>query len=80
MDKIEKFLRKIDEKRRQQISEVIEKVLSREWKHLDIKKLKGHDDVYRVRKRDMRVIFIDKGDDIRVLSVGYRDEDTYKNL
>jgi mRNA-degrading endonuclease RelE of RelBE toxin-antitoxin system len=75
MDKTEKFLR------RRQIKEVIEKILDREWKHLDMKKLKGHDKkVYRVRKSDMRIIFIDQGDDISVLSVGRRDEDTYKNL
>lgn len=81
MDKTEKFLRKLQPKRRRQIKEVIEKILDREWKHLDMKKLKGCDKkVYRVRKGDMRIIFIDQGDDISVLSVGRRDEDTYKNL
>jgi hypothetical protein len=58
---------------------VIEKILDRKWKHLDIKKLKVYDkQVHRVRRGDMRIIFIDQGDDISALSIGRRDEDTYK--
>jgi len=80
MDKKEKFIRKLGPKRRKHVFKTIEKILSRQWKHLDIRKLKGYDDAYRVRKGDIRIIFIDKGDDIEVLSIGYRDDDTYKNI
>lgn len=80
MDKTEKFLRELQPKRRRQIMEVVEQILDREWKHLDIRKLKGYDHVYRVRKGDIRIIFVDKQTDINVLSIERRDEDTYKNI
>jgi len=80
MDKKEKFIRKLDPKRRKQVFKTIEKILSRQWEHLDIRKLKGYENAYRIRKGEIRIVFIDKGYDIEVLSIGYRDEDTYKNF
>jgi mRNA-degrading endonuclease RelE of RelBE toxin-antitoxin system len=70
----------IDAKRRQRVTRTIDKILSLQWKYLDIRKLKGYDNAYRVCKDDIRIIFIDKDNDIEVLSIGYRDDDTYKDL
>lgn len=80
MDKIDKQINKLTASRKKQVKEVFLKLRQNELEYLDVKKLKGEDDIYRVRKGDIRIIFQRKGDDIYILAVGLRDEDTYKNL
>jgi mRNA-degrading endonuclease RelE of RelBE toxin-antitoxin system len=47
---------------------------------LDVQRLCGMGDVYRVRKGKMRIIFRMKGDRVKLLAVERRSETTYKNL
>ncbi len=47
---------------------------------LDLKKLKGHDDVFRVRKGGMRVIFRKQDADIHILTIERRNENTYQDF
>ena len=47
---------------------------------LDIKKLKGVDDIYRVRIGNLRIIFKKEPKDIRILDIGRRDENTYRDF
>lgn len=79
MDKISKLLKKLSPKERERLEETLTILLSNDTSSLDIKKLKGVDDVYRVRDGDLRVIFQKQEKEIRVLEVSRRDEDTYKN-
>lgn len=79
MDKDEKFVRKLPLKERKIILALVGRVILRKWSGLDIKRLSGHKDIYRLRKGDVRILFQDKGDDIEVFSIGKRNEETYKD-
>lgn len=79
MDKIAKLLKKLSPKERERIEETLALLLSGDTTSLDIKKLKGVDDVYRVRIGDVRVIFKKDGKEILVLEISRRDEGTYQN-
>ena len=43
----------------------------------DIKKLKGQKDIYRVRKGDMRIIFVKTDFETYILAVERRTDTTY---
>lgn len=46
--------------------------------NLDVKKLKGHDDIFRVRKGNVRVIFrTNKDGSIKIIIVERRTDTTY---
>lgn len=81
MAKIGKALKKLSKKERQQFRNILEKLNSNQTKGLNIKKLKDREDIFRVRKGDLRVIFRrDKSNEIFILSLEKRSEKTYKNL
>lgn len=80
MDKITKLLKKLSSKERERLQEMLTLLISGDTSSLDIKKLKGVDDIYRVRNGDTRIIFQKQGKEIRILEVSRRDEGTYKNL
>ena len=79
MDKIEKLLRKISQKSREQLLLVISKLLSGQKAGLNIKKLKGTD-FFRLRSGRFRIIFHyeDNSKEIIIDSIKLRDENTYK--
>lgn len=79
MDKISKLLKKLSPKERERLREILILLLSDDASSLDIKKLKGADDIYRVRTGNLRVIFQRKSKEMKVLEVSRRDENTYKN-
>ena len=80
MDKVKKALRKLTEKERKIVKNILEKVNKEVFNNLDIKKLKGYNDIFRIRKRDIRIIFrkTDKG--FFILSIERRTEKTYKKF
>lgn len=78
MHKIEKFLKKLSDKERKEIKKTIESILSDKRKNIDIKRLKGIADVYRVRKGSIRIIFKKTRTKIVILSIERRSEQTYK--
>ncbi|KND50399.1 MAG: hypothetical protein AB202_01960 [Parcubacteria bacterium C7867-007] len=80
MDKLGKLLKKLSQNDRDRLEEVLTLLISGDTSSLDIKKLKGVTDVYRVRTGDMRVIFQKQGKELFVLEVGRRDEGTYKKF
>ena len=49
-DRIEKSLRKLSEKERSAIKEILLMIRNNKLTGLDIKKLKGRDDIFRIRK------------------------------
>lgn len=69
MDKIAKALKKISPSERKKFEELLIKVEANNLKNLDVKKLKGHDEIYRVRKGNMRIIFRKVDEDIFLLAV-----------
>lgn len=80
MDKIEKELKKLTEKERIWIKEILNKLQRNELIGLNIKKLKGRDDIFRIRKGDIRIIYRTEGVRIFILSIERKHEDTYKFL
>lgn len=79
-DKIEKALRKLSEKERGRLKSLLLLIKSGTLNGLDLAKLKGTDDIYRVRKGDLRVIFRKTKDDvIMILAIERRSDTTYSN-
>jgi mRNA-degrading endonuclease RelE of RelBE toxin-antitoxin system len=78
MNPIEKALLKFSPAERSRIEEAIRSLVSGKIVGLDIKKLKGREDIFRVRKGDIRVIYrkADNGH-ITILHVGRRNDKTY---
>lgn len=77
MDKIEKALKKLSPSERRKFEELLIKVEANNLKNLDVKKLKGHDEIYRVRKGNMRIIFRKVDEDIFLLAVEKRSDTIY---
>ncbi len=79
MDKIDKFLEKLQARERRQIEEIVGKIVKNDLQKLDYKKLRGSQNLYRVRKGNTRIIFRKTdGQNAAILSVERRREDTYK--
>ncbi len=80
-DRIEKLLKKLSGKQREQLTSLIEIILTGELSGMDLKKLKGRADAYRVRKGDFRIIFTMKSSvEIRIVAVERRMDTTYNKL
>ena len=80
MDRTEKFLRKLSAKELLLIEEIIENLYKEKVKDLDIKKLKGHNDVFRVRYNSIRIIFRKINKEIMILEISRRSEKTYRSF
>ena len=78
MPKLKKLLSRFNKRERKAIEILLEKIVSFDWHGLDVKKLKGYQDVFRVRKGNIRVIFVQDEKDILILAIEHRREDTYK--
>lgn len=57
MEKWIKILNKRVRKDQIALTRVIKLIISQELSNLDVKKLKGHDNIFRVRVRNFRIIF-----------------------
>jgi mRNA-degrading endonuclease RelE of RelBE toxin-antitoxin system len=80
MDKIQKALLKFTEKERRQIKSILTELLSGQFEGLDLKKLKGREDIFRVRKGTIRIIYRMKDKHIFILTIERKKEKTYKSL
>jgi len=58
---------------------VATRVMLGEIAGLDMKKLKGHDDLFRVRVGDYRLIFQNIGDKFILVDARKRDDQTYRD-
>jgi mRNA-degrading endonuclease RelE of RelBE toxin-antitoxin system len=85
-DKIEKFLAKLTLKERDLVQATLLDIIHGELEHLDCKPLKGHQNIYRVRKGSLRIIFSvspkmnNIPENVRILQIGRRDERTYSQF
>ena len=78
MDKVSKFLQEVSLSERKRIDIAISKIITRDLKDLDVKKLQGTKDLYRARVGPFRIIFTHIPGDATIISVDRRDENTYK--
>ncbi len=79
MDRNQKFLKRLEPKELAAVETILHKILSRNTTSLDIKKLAGYRDVYRIRTGNIRIIFLDTGTNPEILEISRRSEKTYKN-
>ena len=78
MPPLSKLLSKFNKDDRLVLEFLIEKIFSLDWDGLDIKKLKGYDDIYRLRKGKLRVIFYKRKSSISIINIKHRNDKTYK--
>lgn len=78
MDKIVKALKKLTAEERETAKAILAKIDKGNFAALNIKRLKGRQDIYRVRQGKIRIIY-KIGDDkkIFVLTLGRRNDNTY---
>lgn len=77
MDKIEKALQKLNQEERQKLKDILNKIKTGNLAELDLKKLQGREDIFRVRKGKMRIIFCKTRNSIKILSIERRSDTTY---
>ena len=80
MHKIDKFLARLDAEIRQKVLAIVERIQNKDFSGLDVRKLKGSPDVYRVRVGKVRVKFVMNDSGIRILSIDNRGENTYRDI
>lgn len=78
MPNLKRLLSKFNKEERRVLEFLIEKVISFNWQNLDVKKLRGYKDIFRVRKGKIRIIFMKNEKNIVILSIERRHENTYK--
>lgn len=57
MDKIEKALAKFSPKEKEIIKNILNKISENDCSGLNTQKLKSHEDIFRVRKGEVRIIY-----------------------
>jgi len=79
VDRIEKELEKFTSKEREWVREILTSLRSGAIEGLQIKKLKGREDIFRVRKGKIRILYrvADNGA-IFILTIERRRERTYR--
>lgn len=80
MDRNEKFLKKLSDREFSSLSKTLRLIKQGDTKTLDIKKLSGHSDVYRVRNGQIQIIFLANREKIDILEISRRDDKTYRNF
>jgi mRNA interferase RelE/StbE len=79
MNKLDKFLYKLDKKTRAIIGRAIILIVSGDFLMFDIKKLKGSSNRYRVRIGKIRIIFEQTKNGNKIRDIAYRDDNTYRD-
>ncbi len=72
-----KLLKKFNKEEKEFLIVIINKLLNSELKDLDVKKLKGFDNIFRVRKGKLRIIFSKENKEIYIMAIERRSDSTY---
>lgn len=80
VDKITKALNKFTKKEKEVVKILLLKINERNIAGLDLKKLKGRSDIFRVRKGKIRIIYRIDGQQIYLLAIERRKENTYNGI
>lgn len=80
VDRMLKILKKLSKQERAEADRIIESILMNRLENLDVKKLKGTTNVYRVRKGNVRIIFRKVNPVNRLVAIERRSEKTYKDF
>lgn len=79
-DKIKKLLAKLSPEEREIVKLLIMRVKLDDIEGLDIKQLKGHSDLFRVRKGQLRIVYRKTPSGFLIIRIDRRNEKTYKDL
>ena len=79
-DKISKELAKLTAKERQSVKTILSHLKDDGTQGLQIAKLKGHEDIFRVRKGRLRIIYRQNKTATNVLAIERRSEKTYRDF
>jgi mRNA-degrading endonuclease RelE of RelBE toxin-antitoxin system len=79
-DKIKKLLAKLSVQERELVKLLILRVKLDDTLGLNIKQLRGHPDLFRVRKGRLRIVYRKTADSFLILRIDRRNEQTYKDL
>ena len=80
VDRIDKQLKKLSPKQRIAFQKLIEQIQAGDLQKLDVVKLIGYVDVFRVRKGEYRIIFRKLENEIKILAFEHRSDSTYKEF
>ncbi|MCR4260838.1 MAG: type II toxin-antitoxin system RelE/ParE family toxin [Candidatus Colwellbacteria bacterium] len=80
MDALEKSLRKLTAKERKLVKDVLFKLSANNLQGLDLKKLRGAEDIFRARKGALRIIYRKEGSKLFILAIERRQENTHKDI
>lgn len=80
MHRIDKFLARLDSKLRLKVLAIVERINNRDFSGLDMRKLHGSPNVYRVRVGRVRIKFTMDASEIRILNIDNRSENTYRDI
>ena len=82
VDKAVKFFKRLNKKEAERVSEVLNSVRSNCLDDLDVKKMRGHSNLYRVRVGTIRVVFAKQPvtNKHKVVFVGRRGSSEYKKF
>lgn len=81
VDKLQKALNKLADKERVWIKSIMQNIHQGKITGYDLKKLQGHDDIFRIRKGSMRIIFrIISHEEVRILAIEWRSNTTYDSF
>lgn len=79
-DKIKKALSKLTHKEKDIVKLLILRIKMDDTAGLDIKLLSGHQDLFRVKKGRLRIIYRKNQKVFTIIKIDRRNEKTYKNL
>lgn len=78
VDRIQKVLNKLSDKEKSVLLSIMKDILSGNVSNYDIKKLKGHEGIYRLRKGKLRIIYsLERGEQASILAIERRSDTTY---
>jgi mRNA-degrading endonuclease RelE of RelBE toxin-antitoxin system len=80
MDRIEKFLAKLSKEERLEVESYIENILRGKTTNIYTKKLRGRDDIFRFKKGKIRIIYKKEIAGVRIISIGHRNNNTYRDF
>lgn len=78
MDRIEKALRKLSPRERSWVHSILTQLARGTVANLHIQKLHSHNDIFRVRKGDLRIIYRRTDTSIFLLAIERRSTTTYR--
>ena len=78
MDKVVKFLKRLNSDERELVKNVLAQIKEGDLSGLDVRKLKGVGNLFRVRRGSIRIILQRDKETHRIIFIGRRGKDTYK--